>query len=143
MSDMVVVMNRGKVMQIGTPEDIYHNPATAFVAEFLGVTNVLRGKVFADGETIDVAGTRLQSKGTPESSVTVIFKADEAMVVPINSMTDAKVAFCGTIDEVFFIGTVYRHYVNVNGEMILVDSPTKVDARDVRVIVPRDKIKVF
>ncbi|MBI5032208.1 MAG: ABC transporter ATP-binding protein [Chloroflexi bacterium] len=143
MSDKVVVMNRGKVMQVGTPEEIYHKPTTAFVAEFLGVTNVLRGTVAVDGDTVQVAGTSIHSKGTPGNPVTVIFKADEAIVTTFDSTSASTVAFCGMLEEIFFIGTVYRHYVNVNGEMILVDSPTRVDGKDVRVTVPRDKIKVF
>jgi ABC-type Fe3+/spermidine/putrescine transport system ATPase subunit len=143
MSDMVVVMNRGKVMQVGTPEEIYYKPATAFVAEFLGVTNVLRGTVSADGESVHVAGTDIQHQGAPGAPVTVVFKADEAVVTTSDATPDAVVAFCGSVEEISFIGTVYRHYVNVNNEMILIDSPSRVAAQDVRVIVPRDKIKVF
>ncbi len=143
MSDMVVVINRGKVMQVGTPEEIYHKPATAFVAEFLGVTNVLRGTVSADGESVQVAGTNIQHKGAPSGSVTVVFKADEAIVTTSDATPDSTVTFGGSVVEVSFIGTVYRHYIDVNGEMILIDSASKVAAKDVRVMVPRDKIKIF
>ena len=143
MSDMVVVMNRGKVMQVGTPEEIYHKPATAFVAEFLGVTNVLRGTASADGKSVQVAGTNIQHPVGPSRPVTVIFKADEANIVIDAPSSENVVAFRGTLEEVSFIGTVYRHYVNVGGEMVLIDNEIKVTAKDVRVIVPRDKIQFF
>jgi len=143
MSDKVVVMNRGKVMQVGTPEEIYHKPTTAFVAEFLGVTNVLRGTASADGKSVEVAGTNIQHTVAPSSPVIVVFKADEANIVIDAASSENVVAFRGTLEEVSFIGTVYRHYVNVGGEMILIDSEIKVTATDVRVIVPRDKIQFF
>lgn len=44
MSDMIVVMNRGAIQEMGTPQDIYYNPKTKFVAEFIGTTNFITGK---------------------------------------------------------------------------------------------------
>ncbi len=49
LADQVVVMNRGRIEQIGTPEEVYHSPATEFVQGFIGVTNVLEGIVVANG----------------------------------------------------------------------------------------------
>ena len=49
MSDRIAVMNAGKVEQLGTPEELYERPATRFVADFIGTTNLLRGTVEADG----------------------------------------------------------------------------------------------
>jgi ABC-type Fe3+/spermidine/putrescine transport system ATPase subunit len=143
MSDLVVVMNHGRLMQVGTPEEIYQKPGNAFVAEFLGVTNVLRGVVSADGKSAQLAGTSIRYQGTPGSSVTVVFKADQALIAASDSLPDSMVAINGLLEEVCFIGTLYRHYVNVNGEMILIDSQTKVATTEVCVIIPRDKIKIF
>ena len=67
MSDRIAVMNRGKVEQVGTPEALYERPATRFVADFIGTTNLLRGEVVStaaecavvrlgSGETCRVAG---------------------------------------------------------------------------------------
>ena len=53
MSDRIVVMNEGRVEQSGTPEDLYHHPASRFVAEFIGEINLISGKVRAvDGERV-------------------------------------------------------------------------------------------
>lgn len=68
-SDRVVVMNKGKIEQIGTPEDIYRRPATPFVAEFVGTVSKLEGRVlesspFNNGRgTVEVAGTPLEVTG--------------------------------------------------------------------------------
>lgn len=51
-ADRVVVMNRARIEQVGTPEEIYDHPATPFVHEFLGESNALRGQVGADGVSI-------------------------------------------------------------------------------------------
>src|SRR4029077_11552956 len=49
MSDRIAIMHAGKVEQLGTPEDLYDRPATRFVADFIGTTNLLQGRVEADG----------------------------------------------------------------------------------------------
>ena len=49
MSDRIAVMHAGRVEQVGTPEELYERPATRFVADFIGSTNLLRGVVEADG----------------------------------------------------------------------------------------------
>jgi len=143
MSDKVVVMNRGKVMQVGTPEEIYHKPTTAFVAEFLGVTNVLRGTVTSYGREVKVGGISVPYDGVPGSSVTVVFKADEAQISAGEVQADGAAVFRGRVEESSFIGTVYRHYVDVDGEMILIDAATKVTSPIVSVIVPRGKIQIY
>ena len=70
-------------------------------------------------------------------------KADEAYLVPGTSTKDDAVVFHGKLEEVFFIGSLYRHYVNVNGEMILVDGAQKITGPDVSVIVPKGKIMLY
>lgn len=143
MSDMVVVMSKGRVMQVGRPEEIYYKPANAFVAEFLGVTNQLRGKVAADGQTALVAGASLPFHGAPESPVVVIFKANDAVIARDAAAVGPSAVFRGRIEESSFIGSLYRHYVNVNGEMILIDTPEAVTEPDVNVIIPKDKLQIY
>lgn len=48
MSDTIIVMNKGKIQQMGSPEDIYNEPANAFVADFIGESNILNGKMLED-----------------------------------------------------------------------------------------------
>ncbi len=143
MSDMVVVMDHGKVIQVGTPEDIYEEPMTAFVAEFLGVTNILHGCISGSGETVQVGGTTIRYQGKPGQPVIVVFKADQAFFDDSDSFSNSMVLFNGLLEEVSFIGSVYRHYIKVNNEVVLIDSPIKVAKTQVNVVVPYNKIKIF
>jgi ABC-type Fe3+/spermidine/putrescine transport system ATPase subunit len=141
MSDVVVVMNLGRVMQVGKPEEIYRKPANAFVAEFMGVSNVLRGKVTSDGKTVEVAGAFIPYTGSPDAPVTVVFKADEA--VSVDDGAGDAVIFEGRIEETFFYGVMYRHFVSVGNAIILCDRPAPLASKQVRLAVAREKIQVF
>ncbi|MBZ9742083.1 MULTISPECIES: ABC transporter ATP-binding protein [unclassified Mesorhizobium] len=85
MSDRIVVMNAGAVEQIGTPQEVYDTPATAFVADFLGKANMLAGTVsrsgqavvLASGQTITVASSRPLAEG---SKVTVVVRPQKFSV---------------------------------------------------------------
>lgn len=59
MADVVIVMEAGKVQQVGTPMEIYRNPANAFVANFIGVSNLIEGQL-VDRETFDVGGASIR-----------------------------------------------------------------------------------
>jgi iron(III) transport system ATP-binding protein len=61
-ADLIAVMNHGKVEQLGTPEEIYDRPRSAFVARFIGSSNVMTGKVL-DDRRIAVAGVVLRGSG--------------------------------------------------------------------------------
>ncbi len=61
LADRIVVMNSGKIQQIGTPEEIYESPTSPFVAEFIGRYNILEGTLLSSGQ-VDVRGTLFQSQ---------------------------------------------------------------------------------
>lgn len=63
MSDRVVVMNGGYINQIGTPQDIYNEPKNAFVASFIGESNIIPGVMHADFD-VEFAGKRFVWRGT-------------------------------------------------------------------------------
>ena len=75
LSDRVVVMNKGRAEQIGPPEESYERPATAFVANFLGRTNVLKGT--ADGGVIAFDGGELSCPSAPSGPVTVSVRPEK------------------------------------------------------------------
>ena len=60
MADAIAVMNGGRIEQLGTPSELYERPRTAFVAGFLGVSNLLRGTVAGDGRSSSTAATRVR-----------------------------------------------------------------------------------
>jgi len=63
-ADLIAVMNKGRVEQLGAPEDIYARPRSEFVARFIGSSNILRGKVL-DGTRVSIAGSTLRATGRP------------------------------------------------------------------------------
>ena len=76
MSDRIAVMQSGRVQQIGTPQEIYHRPATAFVARFIGRSNVLSLPVVAAGpDTVTVALPGGERSASPPPPTTACVRA--------------------------------------------------------------------
>ena len=63
-SDVIAVMNAGKIEQAGSPEEVYDRPRSEFVARFIGMSNVVKGKALS-ADTVSVAGTPLRVTGGP------------------------------------------------------------------------------
>ncbi|MGY3078021.1 putative spermidine/putrescine transport system ATP-binding protein [Bradyrhizobium sp. LM6.10] len=72
LSDRIVVMNAGKIEQVGTPGEIYEEPATPFVAKFIGWCSAIRGFVGSDGAFTSTSGLRLAGNWTPGPGSAVI-----------------------------------------------------------------------
>ena len=85
LADRVVVMNKGVVQQVGTPTDIYDNPANTFVASFIGspAMNLIEGKVA--GGVLTAQHTTLAGTGLPDGPVTLGFRAEDASIAATGS----------------------------------------------------------
>ncbi len=112
MSDRVVVMNKGKIQQIGTPQDIYNEPQNAFVADFIGESNILDGVMKKDyvaefsGHIFDCL-----DKGFDENeSVDVVVRPEDVDIVPVE-----KGMLKGTVTSVDFLGVHYEIIVDIGG----------------------------
>jgi putative spermidine/putrescine transport system ATP-binding protein len=105
MGDRVAVFNRGKVEQIGAPAEIYEHPATAFVAKFVGVSNVLNGEM-----AMRLAGTNHAFSVRPEK----IRLAPAGTAVP-----DGAVAADGVIDDALYFGVNTRFVVRLENGLSL------------------------
>src|SRR5688500_1310765 len=111
MSDRIAVMNRGKVQQIDAPIEIYHRPANRFVASFIGVGNILTGRmVRTDSSTSTVetdsgivlnAGANAASTG---DDVSVLIRPEELEVSPAASGDDDRPSLDAAIEQVVFVG---------------------------------------
>jgi len=112
MSDTVVVMNEGKIQQVGTPIDIYNEPQNAFVADFIGESNIVDGimledyKVKLDGHVFDCLD-RGFDKNEP---VDVVIRPEDVDIVPIE-----KGMITGTITSVTFRGVHFEFIIDVCG----------------------------
>ena len=88
MADLVVVMDHGRVQQVGTPLEIYRRPANAFVAGFIGLSNLLPGRL--EGSAVRVDGHTLRAETVPAgladgAAVTLSVRPEEAHVLPPGS----------------------------------------------------------
>ena len=141
-ADTVVLMNAGRVVQAGRPQEIYFQPASAFAAEFLGVSNQLVGTAAADG--LSVGTQRVPYAGPMRGPVTLIFRATDATLA-VGAITDAAghAVLRGMLEERLFLGSVYRHYVRVEGETLMVDGIEPVDPGPVMVRVPVGRLQIY
>ena len=112
MSDTVVVMDRGRIQQIGTPEAIYNEPKNAFVADFIGESNILDGIMRAD-YVVEFFGRKFRclDKGfAPDEPVDVVIRPEDVDIVPPDSGH-----LCGTVTSVTFKGVHYDTIVDFKG----------------------------
>ncbi|MEL6751520.1 MAG: ATP-binding cassette domain-containing protein, partial [Pseudomonadota bacterium] len=91
LADRVVVMNKGVVQQVGTPTDIYDNPANTFVAGFIGnpAMNLVEGDL--KGGTFSAPGLSVTGLSGPDGKVTLGFRAEDAEVVETGGQLNANV----------------------------------------------------
>ena len=112
MSDTVVVMDEGKIQQIGTPEDIYNEPKNAFVADFIGESNIIDGIMRADG-VVEIFNRRFQclDKGfAKDEPVDVVIRPEDVDIVP-----EGQGQLKGTVTSVTFKGMQYDIIVDFKG----------------------------
>ena len=112
MSDTVVVMDGGKIQQIGTPEDIYNEPKNAFVADFIGESNILDGIMRADG-VVEIFNRKFQclDKGfEKDEPVDVVIRPEDVDIVP-----EDQGQLKGTVTSVTFKGVHYDTIVDFYG----------------------------
>ena len=112
MSDTIVVMAGGKIQQIGSPTDIYNEPKNAFVADFIGESNILDG-VMLDDFSVRFSNQvfKCLDKGFEKNEpVDVVVRPEDVDVVPVD-----KGMLVGTVTSVTFKGDYYEIIVDVGG----------------------------
>ena len=124
MSDTVVVMSEGKIQQIGTPIDIYNEPQNAFVADFIGESNILDGimledyKVAFSGQTFPCLDKDF-GKNVP---VDVVVRPEDVDIVPVE-----QGQLTGVVTSVTFMGVHYEIIVDVGGFKWMIQTTDFVD----------------
>ncbi|MDD6481752.1 MAG: ABC transporter ATP-binding protein [Lachnospiraceae bacterium] len=112
MSDTIVVMNQGYIQQIGTPEDIYNEPENAFVADFIGHSNILDGIMIKD-ELVEILGVKMpcvdKGFGCNKPVDVVIRPEDVELVEPDKGVMN------GVVTSLIFKGVHYELDVEANG----------------------------
>lgn len=122
MADTIAVMNRGQVEQLGGPTELYETPATVFVANFLGQSNLLTGSLegrSGDDLVLDVSGTRVVlPAGRSRSKARRLFvgvRPEKLQVLPAEaaSVPDGHNAVTGVVTDASFVGVSTQYVVRV------------------------------
>lgn len=120
MSDRVVVMDKGKIQQIGTPEDIYNEPVNAFVADFIGESNIVDAVMIKD-YYVRISGVVFDclDKGfVPNEKVEAVIRPEDIKIHELGT----KDTLPGKVTDVVFKGTFFETFVDVGGFIWLVQT---------------------
>jgi spermidine/putrescine transport system ATP-binding protein len=126
MSDRIAVMHQGRVLQVGTPTEIYERPDCRFVADFIGETNFLEGTVqeqrgdlvtvLVDGRLPIVA--QADTDLAPRARVTVAVRPEKIRLLP-NPVLGEHNAFAGQVEQVVYVGTATLFRVRLSENVVL------------------------
>jgi len=120
LSDRIAVMRAGRIEQIGTPNEIYHCPSSRFVAEFIGVSNILKAKASGGGVIIDGKLWPLQLPPgiADDEDVTVMIRPEHVLCCT----PDEQGSLSGTVETITFLGSTVRLVIAcANGLKIVAD----------------------
>ena len=118
LSDTIVVMSEGRIQQIGTPTDIYNEPINAFVADFIGESNILNGTMLCD-KMVHFCGADFEcvDEGFGENvSVDIVIRPEDLYIFPVSDMAQLK----GVVQSSVFKGVHYEMIILCNGYEFLV-----------------------
>ena len=168
MADRIVVMNHGVIEQVGSPTDIYREPATVFVADFIGTMNFLAAEVVGDAGAGDrgirAGGLALacDASGCADGErVTAAIRPEDIALLDSGSARSAGASgaaekaglaggFDATVGYVEFLGSFARVELAGAGERLLMDLPIAqvqrfdvTEGSTVRAVVPRDAVRIY
>ena len=157
MSDRVVVMNQGRIEQVGTPREIYEDPANLYVARFVGEINVLDGTITGRSEcnyVAEVEGVSVivksKRKFQPGDRVHVLLRPEDFRVEEMQDLKEspllakkfAKALLSGTVNRTYYKGATYDVDITLeDGKQILVSEFFDEDA-DTLYFHPGDRVAV-
>jgi spermidine/putrescine transport system ATP-binding protein len=113
MSDRIAVMNEGVLQQCGTPEEIYERPANAFVAGFIGISNLLPGKVEDGGVRLGTGQLIAVEPGAEVAEGDSVFVCVRPEKLRLGPQADQLVTVEGTVVETVYLGTATQYLLEL------------------------------
>jgi len=137
LADRIAVLDAGRVVQYGPPEDVFHRPASAFVAGFMGADNAIDVSRLPDGS--------LTAAPADGERVRAHFRSDTARLAASNAAaTRDELCFPGTVTQAVYVGQGYRYRVRTDGAEVWAHAEERVaEGSSVAVMVPRAALLVF
>jgi iron(III) transport system ATP-binding protein len=150
-SDRIAIQNHGKIMQVGTPQEIYNRPDNLFIATFIGKGALLEGEVKSIGELIlvDIGEGTLEGVNTGNKPIN---DGDHAACVlrpenfHLNELDESHNILNGVIEWSAFIGAVSEVKIMIGDESLMIDAPPERDYKSgdtLKVYVPKSKTVVL
>lgn len=138
MSDIIAVMRKGRIEQVGNPWEIYFRPVNRFVADFVGTVNFLTCRVTARTDaalTVDYEGMTLRLPGrndaAPGDTVTMMVRPECVHLTGAQDAPPEDAALDGVIENYSFLGRMIRYWVKVGGQVFIIDD-ANVDLKGAR-----------
>ncbi|HMI14483.1 MAG TPA: ABC transporter ATP-binding protein, partial [Bradyrhizobium sp.] len=149
LADRIAVIDAGRIVQIGAPEEIFHRPTSAFVAGFMGADNALDVSRGGDG-----ALKAIGLDTAPDQRIRVHFRSDAARLAPADAAaapvdtTNARalgdLVLTGVVAQTVYVGQGYRYRVRTDDADIWVHASERVaEGTPTCVVVPRDALLLF
>jgi ABC-type Fe3+/spermidine/putrescine transport system ATPase subunit len=158
LSDRVVVMNAGRVEQVGTPEEVYGSPRTEFVARFVGGVNLLRGQVEQTQEDGGQVTARIKAVGleltvqrkqrlATQTECQIAIHPESIVVARANGQAPAgENAFRGIVKDAYFVGRTHELMIDIRGvnlRAIHMGKERFSAGNEVRVTIPAHGVIIF
>ena len=151
MADQVVILDQGKIAQIGTPEEVYQSPQTPYVASFMGAENIIdcEAERESDGITLRIervpqAIVRCSGSERPSGRVQVHFRSEMATLAEAGPTATEALRIPGTVTQVSYLGGGYRCEIRTDCGQFFIDHPRSVHTGDaVTVNIPVSALHIF
>jgi putative spermidine/putrescine transport system ATP-binding protein len=155
MADRIVILNDGRIAQLGTPQSVYNEPNSDFVAAFMGAENVVNIDIsILGGEVVvaegpDNARTVLKQRQSLKSGPAIVRFRSEAIALEDlssapNTSAGRALAFTGQVEQATYPGGVWRYVVRLAGSSVIVDSTRHFEPGNmVRLSIPDGQLYVF
>ncbi len=147
-ADKIAVMRDGRLIQLGTPRELYETPASAYVAGFVGQSNLWQGKVHSDGMVdTDIGAFACDTQGRSSGDVVTVFVRPERVLpatVGEGQNTDGGLPasqFSGAVDADRYLGPIRRIDLKVPGGLIRLETHLRDAVTSVR--IPADAIRLL
>lgn len=155
MADRIVILNEGRIAQVGTPQSVYNQPNSDFVAAFMGAENIAHIDISTQGDQIVVAegannaAAVLTRREALKSGPAIARFRSEAITLdnattPPPTSEGRALAFTGKVEQVSYPGGIWRYVVRLANSAVIVDSPRHFEPGTmVRLSVPDERLYIF
>jgi putative spermidine/putrescine transport system ATP-binding protein len=132
LADRLVVMSQGVIQQIGTPTELYERPANAFVADFIGKSNFLKGRLGPDGRFVTDSGLELKVAEGDTASTLLAVRPEKIQLGAAAMGLDNRLQ--GTVELVTYLGSLTEYRVRLSPTETIVISRPNADRADISAI---------